>query len=58
MAEDRAHRRERVIDFKAFKDSKARFGKGLLVEHNSNDHALTAHEDAALHVGNPDKGNK
>jgi hypothetical protein len=53
MAEDRAHRSERVIDFGAYKQSKERTGKGQRVSSTPDSPELTKHEDEAMAVGNP-----
>ena len=53
MAEDRAHRSERVIDFGAFKSSKERTGQGQRVSHTPDSPAMTKHEDEAMALGNP-----
>jgi hypothetical protein len=53
MAEDRAHRSERVIDFGAYKQSKERTGKGQRVSSTPDSPSLTKHEDEAMAVGNP-----
>ena len=53
MAEDRAHRSERVIDFAAYKESKNKLGTGQRVSHTPDSPAMIAHENQAMQLGNP-----